>query len=96
MMPRLEERVERKQWQQKDRHDRSAKARTFSTGDTVLVRNFPSGRGWIRGTITKPVGPVSYQIELENGRVVKRHQDHVRPRSDTPSSDKSDFPHVPI
>ena len=96
MMPRLEERVERKQWQQKDRHDRSAKARTFSTGDTVLVRNFPSGRGWIRGTITKPVGPVSYQIKLENGRVVKRHQDHVRPRSDTPSSDKSDFPHVPI
>ena len=44
----------------------------------------------------KPVGPVSYQIELENGRVVKRHQDHVRLRSDTLSSDKSDFPHVPI
>ena len=36
----------------KDIHDRSAKARTFSTGDTVLVHNFPSGRGWIRGTIT--------------------------------------------
>ena len=73
LMPRAEERVERKQWQQKARHDSTARARTFSTGDTVLVRNFPSGCGWIRGTITKPVSPVSYQIELENGRLVKRH-----------------------
>ena len=95
LMPRAEERVERKQWQQKARHDSTARARTFSTGDTVLVCNFPSGRGWIRDTITKPGSPVSYQIELENGRFVKRHQDHVHHQSDTPNTDKSDFPYVP-
>ena len=96
LMPRAEERVERKQWQQKARHDSTARTRTFSTGDTILVRNFPLGRGWIRGTITKPVSPVSYQIELENGCLVKRHQGHVRHRSDSPNTDKSDFPYVPI
>ena len=44
----------------------------------MLVRNFPSGKGWIRGTVVKSLSPVSYRITLNSGRVVKRHQDHLR------------------
>ena len=66
------------QAKQKARHDKTAKVRVFNKGDTVLVRNFPSGKGWIRGTIVKSLSPVSYRVTLSSGKVVKRHQDHLR------------------
>ena len=43
-----------------------------------MVRNFPSGRGWTRGTVVKSLSSVSYRVTLSSGRVVKRHQDHLR------------------
>jgi len=31
------------------------------------------------GQVLSKTGPVSYRVELENGRVCRHHQDHVRP-----------------
>ena len=78
LVPTPSVRVEESQAKQKARHDRTAKVRVFNKGDTVLVRNFPSGKGWIRGTVVKSLSPVSYRVTLDSGRVVKRHQDHLR------------------
>ena len=36
---------------------------------------------WIPGTIIKVTGPLSYHVELEDSRVVRRHVDAVRTRS---------------
>ena len=37
---------------------------------------------WLPGIISEVTGPVSYVIELTDGRTVRRHQDHVRRRHD--------------
>ena len=55
----------------------------FSSGDTVLVRNFPVKQGWLCGTVLKAVGPVSFLISFNNGKIVKRHQDHLRHHQDS-------------
>ena len=43
------------------------------------VRNFAQGLPWIPG-VEEVRGPVSYAVRLEDGRVVRRHVDHLRPR----------------
>lgn len=93
-------RVEEKQWSQKANYDVKAKARSFNTGDWVLVRNHSSGDKWLPGTITKQTGPVSYQVEVE-GTVRRCHVDQLKRRSSDghgqymnvlPSGDDMDFP----
>ena len=73
--------TESKQQQQKSTHDSHAHARQFSEGEEEYVRNFQQpGQSWIPGIISKATGPVSYQVELEDGQIIRRHQDHVRKR----------------
>ena len=83
-------------------HDTTAHNRSFSVGQSaVLVQNFAAGERLISpGHIIEPVGPVSFMIELEDGRIFKRHQDHIQNHLtlkelvDIPnnSSDFTDFP----
>ena len=35
---------------------------------------------WLEGTILDQIGPVSFQVRLADGRIRKRHVDHVRIR----------------
>lgn len=53
--------------------------------DCVYVRNFSSNSNqkWLPGIILKQRGPVSYVVKLTDGRMFRRHQDHVRLRHDT-------------
>ena len=44
----------------------------------MYVKDFPEGKKWLPGTISKREGKVTYHISLEDGRVVRRHIDHVR------------------
>ena len=53
-----------------------------------MVRDFRSPRKWMPGTIKTQSGPVSYQIELEDGQIVRRHIDHIRLRSCSASSNE--------
>ena len=66
-----QDRVQAKQEQQKNIHDTTAHIRSFSVGQSVLVQNFAVGERWIPGHIIEPVGPVSFMIELEDGRIFK-------------------------
>ena len=81
IQPSVEARVEKKQYSQKRSHDKSAKPRSFKVQDKVYIRNFGDGESWIPGTITRLLGPFSFVIELADGRSVRRHIDHVLPRS---------------
>ena len=83
LRPSLESRVEHNQLRQKEGHDQHARERQFSVSDCVYVRNFGQGEVWLPGVISEVTGPVSYTIELTDGRTVRRHQDHVRMRHDT-------------
>ena len=70
-------------------HDRHAKEHKFEVGDAVCVKDFPSGRTWIPGTVSAVKGPLSYCVELSDGRVFRRHVDHIRNRTSGMEVDKS-------
>ena len=80
--------------------------REFYAGERVAVRDVRALR-WLFGTVVERTGPKSYVIQLEDGRVWKRHVDHLRrsevaesankPESDLtapPERTKPDY-HVP-
>ena len=83
VQPNLSNQVELKQQAQKTHHDSEAKARTFEMGDAVFVKNPHSGPPWLSGCITKICGPVSYEIKLSDGRMMRKHIDHLCMRTVT-------------
>ncbi|XP_037398305.1 uncharacterized protein K02A2.6-like [Pygocentrus nattereri] len=82
--PDFRNRVHDKQEKQKGYHDMHARVRILGEGDLVYTRNFGSGPTWVSGVITEKTGPVSFQVTLGNGQVVRRHIDQVRGRNSTP------------
>ena len=83
LRPNTSDRVERKQQQQKFRHDGCGQTRTFRIGDTVFVRNYGAGSVWLPAKIVESTGPVSFRVVLEDGRNRCCHQDQLRSRSST-------------
>ena len=57
-------------------HDIHAKSQEFHAGDLVFVKDFPSGKTWLSGSVSEVRGLLSY-VTLLHGRVV-RHVDHIR------------------
>ena len=95
LKPDLHQRVEKEQDRQQKSHDAHCRARTLAVNDAVLVRNLPPGTYpiWQPGTIRQKVGPLSFEITLSDGRIIRRHLDHIRksPSGSPPSdSDYSD------
>ena len=74
--PNTAERVEQKQQDQKRKHDQKVRSRRFQLRDYV----FGAGSRWLPGEIVEVIGPVSFQVLLEDGRRRRCHQDHFRPR----------------
>ena len=64
------------------------------------MRNFGPGQKWLPGMIVATTGPVSYRVLLEDGRVWRRHQDHMRQRwkkqVSSPETESPITPLVPI
>ncbi|CAC5398916.1 unnamed protein product [Mytilus coruscus] len=83
--PNINSRVQQKQQRQKQSHDKTAPVRNFNVGDRTLI---------------KRTGPVSFVIELNDGRTVKRHQNQIRHKYDQYSDNKlpdiSEIPDIPI
>ena len=86
LKPNLTARVEDKQQQQKTSHDASAKMRVFQVGDEVYVKNHRPGPVWLPGEIVEATGPLSFRVQLEDERVWRCHQDHLRHRVTNPKS----------
>jgi hypothetical protein len=38
---------------------------------------------WLPGTVLQQIAPLSYKVELRDGRVIHRHIDHLRSRLPT-------------
>ena len=51
--------------------------REFYAGEHVTVRDVRNGL-WLSGTIAERHGPKSYVVSLDDGRVWKRHVDHIQ------------------
>jgi len=65
---------------QKENHDGRVDLRHFNEGDKVLIKNFGQGAKWKLGTIHRRNGPLSYQVQYEDGVVARRHVDHLLER----------------
>ena len=80
LRPDIQRRVNQKQFVQKENHDKRAKHRSFDVNATVYVQNFANGPRWLAGHITAVAGHLMYTVQLVDGRVWKRHVDHIRCR----------------
>ena len=78
MLPSTQQDVSAKQAEYKLRHDQHSKHRDFTAGSKVLVRVYSGPKKWIPGLILQQLGPVTYSVEIEPGRMVKRHTDQLR------------------
>ncbi|CAG2224140.1 unnamed protein product [Mytilus edulis] len=98
--PNINSRVQQKQQRQKQSHDKTAQVRNFNVGDSVYILSHNREAKWITGTLIKRTGPVSFVIELNDGRTVKRHQNQIRHKYDQYSDNKlpdiSEIPDIPI
>ena len=63
-----------------EQHDRKAHDRIFHPGDPVSALNFNGSPKWLPGVLQERLGPVTFTVGLQDGRVWKRHQDHLRAR----------------
>ena len=86
LKPDVQQRVIQKQSKQKLDRDKHSKSRIFSERERVFAKNFGQGEKWLPGKIVSQKGPVTFEIELEDGRSCQRHQDHVRKRSEEEQS----------
>ena len=58
-------------------------SRSLYMGDPVRIINFSKhAKGkWLAGVVTDKHGPLTYLITLDDGRIFRRHLDHIRLRT---------------
>ena len=81
LKPELSDNVRVKQQSRKNYHKQNTKDRSFEVDDPVFFKDFTSGKGWLTGTVTEVKGPLTYLVTLSDGRIVRRHVDHIRFRT---------------
>ena len=55
--------------------------------DPVFVKDFPTGKEWLTGTVSNVKGPLTYLVSLSD---VHRHVDHIRSRISQATDPNSD------
>ena len=75
--PDLARRVLDKQGKMKQYHDAHAKPREMAIGDSVLARDHLTSQKWQPGVVLDRTAPHSYRVQLDDGRVWRRHVDDV-------------------
>ena len=58
--------------------DKNRVERMFHIGDTVTVVNFQGRPNWLAGVLEEKLGPLTFRVRLEDGRLCKRHVNHIR------------------
>ena len=66
---------------QNQRGLRSSSLREFEIGNSVWIRDFMGKDKWVCGSVVKRLGPLTYVVKVMDGRVWKRHVDHLRRKS---------------
>ena len=80
LRPSTQNNVLQKQAYDKQRHDTHAAERTFMIGDSAWALNFQGKPEWMPTVIESQLGPLTFTVRLSDGRLWKRHQDHLRER----------------
>ena len=80
LRPNIATRVHMSQDSKKHNYDRKSRSRSFSVEDSVFARQSNIDSPWIPGTVAAKLGELTYQVQFDNGRMVRRHIDQIRPR----------------
>lgn len=88
LQPNVGEKIQLAQKRQILGADCRVKYRKFNVGDLVYAKNFGSGDRWLPGRIALRNGEQLYTINLNDGRSITRHVDHLKSRVE---SDKNGF-----
>ena len=92
LKPSLKKIVERKQWKQKNIHDRRSREPSYYQGDKVWVRQYtPSYPKWVRGRIVRQLGSRMYLAVLDDGLKVRRHADQLQLDEGSKQSPDTDY-----
>ena len=86
MRPDLKRDVVMKQAGHKVQHDQHSRNKEFTPGSNVLVRVYRGPNKWISGIVLQKLGPVTYSVEIEPGKNVKRHTNQLRTRDSMPNT----------
>lgn len=49
----------------------------YIVGDLVMCRNYTGGDEWVQAVITQKLAPDTYDLRLVDGRIWKRHVNHM-------------------
>ena len=74
--PDLSHRVRRQQSKMSEHGP--VKVRQVAVNEAVWVKNFGSGSTWLKGIVVCVMTPSMCEVKLSDGRIVRRHVDHVR------------------
>ena len=77
LKPKLSETVRPKVQAQKRNHDLKTRLRVFEKDNSVYVKDFPNSKKWVPGKLIEGRGPLSYLIELNDGRKLRCHVDLI-------------------
>lgn len=73
----------------KEQHDAHSKWRSFSPDDDVYIRNYSHGPRWTPAVVEQNTGPVSYIVQMGDGRVMRRHIDQMTNSNATMTNETS-------
>ena len=91
VQPTLTSRVLDNQSKSMDNHNATAVDRSFYAGEPVWAVNFSGTPKWLPGVIDDDkLGPVTSTVHMTDGRIWKRHHDHLRARHPDESPNMSD------
>lgn len=79
--PNIARKVKIQQSGMTDRKNTRAKSRNFYVQDPVLAKNFAPGPTWLKGVVTEILNPAMCEVDLEDGRKIRRHNDQLRLRT---------------
>ena len=82
IMLNLKDKITQQQQRQKSQHDKTTRQRIFQQDDLVMVYGFNKGlrNSWLPGIVASTNGEQSYKIKLADGKILRRHADHIYPR----------------
>ena len=79
--PEINRKMRQSQASRKLAHDWHTKDRTMLEGEAVYASNFRSVPKWMPGVLKQSTGPISFAVQMEDGRLLRRHQDYLTPPS---------------
>ena len=85
LYPSVKDRVRKSQCSSVGRRGGSAKKTPYVPGDRVRCQNFGMGLTWLPGVVIEVDGTL-VRIRLEDGRLWRRHLDHVVPHHEPDQS----------